>query len=121
MKKRDHTVLIARVVVIAIILLVVAFRIFSQAIGGTAWLGYNENGAFFVGNHGEFIEVSESIWYISKIWELVVWILYFLFFGCGILTLMIGGIVLFYRKKKMDLTEHTDDANGEEISNTDHD
>ncbi len=121
MKKRDNVVLITRVVAVVIILFIVGFYIFSQVIGGTALLGNNEDGAFFVGNHGELIEVSELAWHISKIWELAVWTLYALFFCCGIFAVIIGLIVLFYRKKKIDPTENANDVKEEGNSNMNHD
>ena len=65
---------IAVVVKITCIMLILSFFIFSMIVGGNAGLGYEENGKYFVGNHGDFSEVSETVWVISYVLEMLFWI-----------------------------------------------
>ena len=54
--------------------IILGFCVFSAIIGGNASIGYQENGQFFVCNHGDVVEVSETIWRISSVWEILFWI-----------------------------------------------
>ena len=56
------------------IIIVLGFFMFSIIIGGSAGLGYEENGRFFVQDHAEIVEVSEMLWQISSVWEILFWI-----------------------------------------------
>ena len=56
------------------VIVVLGFFVFSMIIGGSAGLGYQENGHFFVRDHAEVVEVSEVIWTISRIWRILFWI-----------------------------------------------
>ena len=55
------------------IIIVLGFLVFSMLIGGSASLGFEQNGQFFVGNHGEVVEVTETLYVISSIWEIIFW------------------------------------------------
>ena len=50
------------------VIIILGFFVFSMVIGGSAGLGYQENGHFFVRDHSEVVEVSKTIWEISYIW-----------------------------------------------------
>ena len=56
------------------IVIIAGFLLYGFIIGGSASLGYCEANAYFVGNHGEYTQVSESIYYISYVWEILFWI-----------------------------------------------
>lgn len=56
------------------VIVIVGFFVFSVIIGGTAGNGYQENGRFFVRDHADVVQVSEIIWIISSIWEILFWI-----------------------------------------------
>lgn len=56
------------------VVIVLGFCVFSMIIGRDALNGYIENGHYFVGNHGEYVEVSERIWRISCVFEILFWI-----------------------------------------------
>ena len=56
------------------VIVILGFFVFSMVIGGSAGLGYQENGHFFVRDHSEVVEVSKIIWEISYIWGIVFWI-----------------------------------------------
>lgn len=56
------------------IVIIVGFFLYGFIIGGAASQGYRDAGAHFVGNHGEFTQVSEAIYYISYAWEILFWI-----------------------------------------------
>lgn len=55
-------------------IVIIGFLLFSMIIGGSAGLGYQENGHYFVRNHGDVVEVSEAVWTISGIWEILFWV-----------------------------------------------
>lgn len=55
-------------------LIIMGFILFSVLIGGSAELGYQECGKFFVCNHDTVVEVSKTIWIISKVWGGFFWI-----------------------------------------------
>ena len=98
MKRADKTTVMIRAVAIGAILFVVAFFVFSRCIGGTASLGYREEGLCFVGNHGDFTQVSETIWYVSRVWGILVNCIYFAVFGLGVFAIVMG-IILSLREK----------------------
>lgn len=56
------------------VIVILGFFVFSMIIGGSAGLGYQENGRFFVCDHAEVVEVSKTIWEISNIWGVLFWI-----------------------------------------------
>lgn len=56
------------------ITVVAAFFVFSDIVGGFAGLGYQEAGTFFVGNHGDYTQVSETVYTISSILEVLFWV-----------------------------------------------
>ena len=56
------------------VVIVVGFLVFTMIIGGGAGLGYQESGRFFVRNHADIVEVSETIWTISRVWGILFWI-----------------------------------------------
>ena len=73
MKKDKMNILICFWNAIGIII-IAGFFLFGFIIGGTATLGYYEANTFFVGNHGEYTQVSETIYRISSVWEILFWI-----------------------------------------------
>ena len=68
------------------IVVVAGFLVYSILIGGSASLGYCEESMYYVGNHGEYTQVSQVINQISYIWEALFWIF--------ILLTMIGYFVI---------------------------
>ena len=56
------------------IVIIAGFFLFSFIIGGTAALGYCEANTYYVGNHGEYTQVSEIIYHVSYVWEILFWI-----------------------------------------------
>ena len=60
-----------KIICISIMLI---FFLFSMIVGGNAGLGYEENGKYFVGNHGDFAEVSKSVWAVSCVLETLFWV-----------------------------------------------
>lgn len=56
------------------VIVILGFFVFSMIIGGSAGNGYQEAGKYFVGEHGLYVEVSETIWIISGILEILFWI-----------------------------------------------
>ena len=56
------------------VIVILGFFVFSMIIGGSAGNGYQEAGKYFVGEHGTYVEVSETIWTISSIFEILFWI-----------------------------------------------
>ncbi len=54
--------------------IILAFFLFSMIVGGSAGNGYQENGKYFVGNHGVYEEVTETVYTISCILEVFFWI-----------------------------------------------
>ncbi len=56
------------------VIVILGFFVFSMIIGGSAGNGYQEAGKYFVGEHGSYVEVSETIWIISSIYEILFWI-----------------------------------------------
>ena len=55
-------------------IIILGFFVFSAVIGGSAGLGYQEGERYFVGNHGDYTEVSQTIWKISSVLEILFWI-----------------------------------------------
>lgn len=95
---KDKITVTLRLVAVCVILFVIAFFVFSRCIGGTASLGYREGELYFVGDHGDFIQVSETIWYVSRVWGILVNCIYFAVFGLGVFAI-VGGIILSLREK----------------------
>ena len=56
------------------VMIILGFFVFSMIIGGSAGLGYQENGRFFVRDHARVVEVSKILWEISNIWGILFWI-----------------------------------------------
>ena len=56
------------------IIIILTFGIFSMIVGGSAGIGYQEAGRYFVGNHGDYVEVSSTIWTVSCVLEVLFWI-----------------------------------------------
>ena len=74
MKKRNKSdVFISSWITFGVIV-ILGFFVFSMIIGGSAGLGYQENGRYFVRDHADIVEVSESVWSISRIWGILFWI-----------------------------------------------
>lgn len=74
MKKRNKSdVFISSWITLGVIV-ILGFFVFSMIIGGSAGLGYQENGRYFVRDHADIVEVSESVWSISRIWGILFWI-----------------------------------------------
>ena len=55
------------------IVVIFGFFLFSMIIGGSAGLGYQDNGHYFVRDHGTVVEVSQVVWNISYIWGVLFW------------------------------------------------
>jgi hypothetical protein len=62
-----------------------AFVVVSANIGGSADLGREEGGRYFVGDHGKLNEVSESVYRSNKLHGLSLWITHPLGFLIGLL------------------------------------
>jgi len=56
------------------VIVILGFFVFSMIIGGSAGNGYLEAGKYFVGDHGNYVEVSKTIWETSNIWGIFFWI-----------------------------------------------
>ena len=54
---------------VILITVLVSFFIFYMIVGGSAGIGYCEGGQYFVGNHGDYTEVSRTVWIISYVLE----------------------------------------------------
>ena len=54
--------------------IILTFFVFTIVIGGRAGNGYQDAGKYFVGDHGNYIEVSQSIYIVSSILEVLFWI-----------------------------------------------
>ena len=54
--------------------IILTFFVFSIVIGGSAGNGYQDAGKYFVGDHGNYVEVSQSIYIVSSILEVLFWI-----------------------------------------------
>ena len=50
---------------------ILGFFVFSMIIGGTAGSGYIDGGSSFVCEHSNTVEVSNMVWYISRIWGIL--------------------------------------------------
>ncbi len=74
MKKTNNNDIFITLWITLGVIVVLGFFVFSMIIGGSAGLGYQENGHFFVRDHAEVVEVSEVIWTISRIWGILFWI-----------------------------------------------
>ena len=58
------------------IVIIGGFLVFTIIIGGSASLGYCEANTYFVGSHGEYTQVSETIYLVSAVWEILFWIFF---------------------------------------------
>jgi hypothetical protein len=67
-------------------IVVFGFFVFSMLIGGSAFLGYQENGRYFVRDHGTVVEVSQVVWNISYIWG-VLFLIFLVLAPVGFFTL----------------------------------
>ena len=56
------------------IFIIAGFFLYGFMIGGSASLGYCDSNAYYVGNHGEYTQVSEIIYHVSYVWEILFWI-----------------------------------------------
>ncbi len=56
------------------VIIILGFFVFSMIIGGSAGNGYQENGQYFVRDHSEIVEVSQTLWVISSVWGILFWI-----------------------------------------------
>ena len=72
--KKNKTNLILTIWNATGIVIIAGFFLFGFIIGGTAALGYCEANTYFVGNHGEYTQVSEIIYHVSYVWEILFWI-----------------------------------------------
>ena len=70
----------------------VGFFILSEVIGGAAMNGYVENGVYFVGEHGNYTQVTQEIWTISQVWGIVC-------FVCTWLYVISGACMDVYKKR----------------------
>ena len=53
------------------VMIILGFFVFSMIIGGSAGSGYIEGGRYFVCEHSNTVEVSNIVWYISRIWGIL--------------------------------------------------
>ena len=68
-------------------IIIAGFFVYSQIIGGSASLGYIEEGAYFVGEHGQYTQVSQVAYQVSNIWEILFWLFIpFTPIGCFIIS-----------------------------------
>ena len=109
---KDKITVTLRLVAVCVILFVVAFFVFSRCIGGTASLGYREGELYFVGDHGDFIQVSAALWYVSRVWGILVNCIYFAVFGLGVFAIVMG-IILSLREKCAAKTGQPSDADAQ--------
>ena len=72
MKKTKRDVAITIWITLGIVF-ISSFFIFTMVVGGSAGNGYQEAGKFFVGDHGEYVEVSRTIWTLSCVLEILFW------------------------------------------------
>ena len=56
------------------IVIIAGFLLYSLIVGGSASLGYCEDNTYFLGNHGEYTQVSKFVYQISYVWEFLFWI-----------------------------------------------
>ena len=54
--------------------IILTFFVFTIVIGGSAGNGYQDAGKYFVGDHGNYVEVSQSIYIVSSVLEVLFWI-----------------------------------------------
>ena len=77
MKKDKMNILICFWNAIGIVI-IAGFLLYSLIVCGSASLGYCEDNTYFLGNHGEYTQVSEIIYHVSYVWEILFWIFYIL-------------------------------------------
>ena len=73
MKKSKNNLIVSIWNAIGIII-IAGFFLYGFMIGGSASLGYCDANAYYVGNHGEYTQVSEIIYHVSYVWEILFWI-----------------------------------------------
>ena len=73
MKKDKTNILICFWNTIGIVI-IAGFLLYGLIVGGFASLGYFEDNTYFLGNHGEYTQVSKSIYLTSYVWEFLFWI-----------------------------------------------
>ena len=73
MKKDKMNILICFWNAIGIVI-IAGFLLYSLIVCGSASLGYCEDNTYFLGNHGEYTQVSEIIYHVSYVWEILFWI-----------------------------------------------
>ena len=56
------------------IVIILAFFLFSIIVGGSTGNSYQESGRYFLGAHGDYVEVSRAIWTASGVREVLFWI-----------------------------------------------
>lgn len=76
------------------VMIILGFFAFSMIIAGSAGNGYQEDGRFFVGEHGTYVEVSKTIWEISSVWGVL--------FSIFIPLTPIGAFVISSIQEKME-------------------
>ena len=72
--KKNKTNLILTIWNATVNVIIAGFFLFGFIIGGTAAHRYCEANTYFVGNHGEYTQVSEIIYHVSYVWEILFWI-----------------------------------------------
>ena len=121
MKKRPVWERIIKIVGIVCWLVIMSEIAFHAIIGGSATLGYIDNGRYFVRNHGTITEVSETLWTISYVWEIVVTAMFALICGGVIVGTVVAAIssrikskqrTNAYESKRCDLHVHSNRSDG---------
>ena len=93
-KKRNKSDIFISSWITLCVIVILGFFVFSMIIGGSAGLGYQENGRFFVRYHADVVEVTEFIWTISRIWGILFWIF--------ILLTPIGAFAISHIQEKIE-------------------
>ncbi len=79
------------------VMIILGFFIFTMIIGGSAGNGYLEAGKYYVCDHGNCVEVSETIWMISSVLEILFWVF--------VPLTPIGAFVISNIQEKIDLNK----------------
>lgn len=121
MKKKPVSEKIIKIVGVVCWLVIMGEIAFHAIIGGSATLGCVENGRYFVRNHGTITEVSETLWTISYVWDVVVTAMFALIFVAVIVGTIIAAIASgikskrrakAYEAKRCDLHTHSNRSDG---------
>ena len=96
--KKDKTDILLCLWNAVVIVIIIGFFLYSFIIGGSASLGYCDANTYFVGNHGEYTQVSKSIYYISYVWEILFWIF--------IPLTPLGGFLISHIQEKIELKKN---------------